>query len=238
MQKELIRSEDLYSRGWAICRLRAQDSRFHDSLLPCGARGVRESRKFCSRKQPAATFKKHRIKPAQLHDDRLHHFLLLGCFVLFQRNRKRTAVDRPGAVAAKCETSRTSGRAAQSTVKTSGTAARDCFAFHKCGRHPRPAPADASIGSLIPIFWICYRVSNCVSRISSSAFSPPQVAFSTISVPGSGAPCRYPGIHLDPFFTAARIRRMAGPVAAARSRVETCPALCGPRRTKADHNPK
>src|SRR5207247_2012096 len=52
MQKELIRSEDLYSRGWAICRLRAQGSRFQDSRLPCGARGVRESRKFCSRKQP------------------------------------------------------------------------------------------------------------------------------------------------------------------------------------------
>ena len=53
---------------------------------------------------------KHRATAALPADDRICNFLLLDCFVLLQRNRKRAAVDRPGAIAPKCETSRTGGR--------------------------------------------------------------------------------------------------------------------------------
>ena len=170
MRKESTRSADLSSRGWAICRPRARNSRFRSLPLPCGARGVKESRKFCWRKQPAAACKKHRIKRAQRHDDRLHHFLLLDCFVLLQRNRKRTAVDRPGAIAAKCETSRAGGRAARSTAETSGAVARDCFAFHKCGGHTRPAPADAPIGPFVGLRRLFNRVGDRASRSISFCF--------------------------------------------------------------------
>ena len=103
-------------------------------------------------------------------------------------------VDRSGAIATKCETSRAGGCAARSTVETSGTAARDCFAFHKCGRHPRPAAADAPIGPFVRIHRLFNRVGNRVSGISPSACRPPEIAFPAISVPSSGASCRHIGI--------------------------------------------
>src|SRR5438034_9150389 len=149
-------------------------------------------------------FKKHRSKPALPHDDRLHHFLLLDCFVLLQRNRKRSAFDRSSALAAKCKTPSASSGSAQSVIKTPRTPDGNRFAYHKCRRHTRPSLADAAVG---PFVWVCrvlYRTGNCGSHISPSPCSPPEVALPAISVPRSPSSCLRAGIRLDPLVTCAR----------------------------------
>jgi len=53
--------------------------------------------------------------------------LLLDHFVLLQRNRKRSPLDRPGAIAAKCEAPRSGGFAVKSPAQASGTIVSDLF---------------------------------------------------------------------------------------------------------------
>src|SRR5215469_10422164 len=71
-RKGSTRLADLSLLAWATCRPPAQSSRYHVlSSLSVGP-VVKESRKFCWKKQ---------LRSRLRHDCGLYHFLLLGCFV-------------------------------------------------------------------------------------------------------------------------------------------------------------
>src|SRR2546430_6922244 len=124
------------------------------------------------RSPPARTLTKARTAPALQHDSRIHHFLLLDCFVLLQRDRKRATFDRSGAITPKCEASRARGPAAQSFVKTSGAPARNSFVLHKCSGHSRSALTNLGTGSIVRVCRLFLRAGNRISGISLSPFGP------------------------------------------------------------------
>src|SRR2546425_6706087 len=100
----------------------------------------------------------HRKTVALQHDDRAYYSLLLDCFLLFQRHRKRPALNRSRAAAPKRQASGAGGLAAQSIAKTSRTFARDRFARDERSRHSGSAPVDPTTGSLFRQPWIFPRI--------------------------------------------------------------------------------
>src|SRR5947208_9908365 len=122
--------------------------------------GVNELRRFCWKKPPARTLTKARTAPALQHDSRIRHFLLLDCFVLLQRDRKRATFDRSGAITPKCEASCARGPATQSSVKTSGSPARHGFVLHKCVGLSRSVLTDVGTGSIVRVCRVFLGVRN------------------------------------------------------------------------------
>src|SRR6266705_6702455 len=115
---------------------------------------------------------KHRATAALQADDRICNFLLLDCFVFFQRDRKRPAFDRSSAVAAKCKAPRTSGLAVESVAETPRAVARNRFALHECGRYSRSALADAPTSSIMGLRRLFFLPGDRAASLSISALSP------------------------------------------------------------------
>src|SRR5947208_10182220 len=237
-QKESTRLAGSFLPGSVTSLLLGPSSKFHGSRLPCAAAGGNGSRSSSWKKQPLRWLMKHRATAALQADDHICDFLLLDCFVFLQRDRERAAFDRSSAVAAKCETSRTSSLEVESLAKTSGTVARDRLALHECSRYRRSALADAPTGWIVRIRWIFLCVGDRASGLSIFALSSSEIAFPEISLSRFGSACWRARIRVDPVLTTARTRCVAGPTAAAGSRGETCSAFCRARRAKADHNAK
>src|SRR5438128_2242379 len=168
---------------------------------------------------------KHRKTAALQHDDRACHYLLLDCFLLFQRNRKRLALDRSRAAAPKCEASCAGCLAAQSIAQTSRTPARDCFALYERGRHSWSAPVDPTTGSLIRQSWIFPRILGRTSRLSLSAGGAAKIAFPAISIPSPRATGWRPRVRVASPLACARVRPTNQPFSVAAA-CQTRPAFC------------
>ena len=118
-----------------------------------------------------------------------HHRLLLDHFVFLQRNRKRSAVDRSGAIAAKCEAALSSSFAVESPAPTSRTAAGNRSADHECCRHCRSAVAHKPAGSLVRLRRVLVRLGHCASCLSVRVVGSPESIVPAISVSRAGATC-------------------------------------------------
>src|SRR4029077_20606059 len=197
--KESTPSADLFLRGWVMCRLPGRNSRSPALRSQSVAPRARESKKSCWRKPPT-----HWRRP---HDGCDHHnCLLLDHFVFLQRNRKRPAVHRYSAIAAKCEAPRAGGFAVESPAQATRTVTGDRSAHHKCGRHSGSALADKPAGSVVRLRRVFVRLGNCASGLSICVVGPPQVAVPTISFSSAGWTCRRPRIRVDFVFAASRTR--------------------------------
>src|SRR4029077_20284116 len=157
--KESTPSADLFLRGWVMCRLPERNSRSRALRSQSVAPRARESKKSCWRKPQT-----HSRKP---HDGRDHHnCLLLDHFVFLQRNRKRPAVHRSSAIAAKCKAPPADGFAVESPGQTPGTVTGDRSAHHECGGHRRSALADKPAGSVVRLRRISVRIGRCAPGLS------------------------------------------------------------------------
>src|SRR5262245_32935849 len=164
--KESTPSADLFLRGWAICRLRERNSKSQGSRSLSVTRGAKGSKKSCSRKPQT-----HSRRP---HDGRdHHHYLLRDHFVFLQRNRKRSAVDRSGAIAAKCEAARARGFAVESPAQTHRTSTGNRSAHHECGGHRRSALADKPAVSVVRLCRLLARLGHCASCLSIRVVGSP-----------------------------------------------------------------
>src|SRR4029077_18777826 len=173
--KESTPSADLFLRGWVMCRLPERNSRSRALRSQSVAPRARESKKSCWRKPQT-----HSRKP---HDGRDHHnCLLLDHFVFLQRNRKRPAVHRSSAIAAKCEASPAGGFAVESPAQTPGTVTGDRSAHHECVRHRCSALADKPAVSVV---WLCRllgRLGHCASGLSICVVRSPYIAVPSVSI--------------------------------------------------------
>src|SRR4029077_17294615 len=122
--KESTPSADLFLPAWGMCRLPERNSRSPALRSPSVAPRARESKKSCWRKPQTHSRRRH--------DGRDHHHcLLLDHFVFLQWNRKRPAVDRYGAVAAKRKAARAHGFEIEPPAKAARTVTGDRFARHE-----------------------------------------------------------------------------------------------------------
>src|SRR5262249_50753530 len=152
-------SGDLFLRGWVTCRPQERNSRSQAWRSLSVAPRTKESKKFCWRRPQTHSRRRH--------DGRGHHHcLLLDHFVFLQRNRNRPPLDRPGAIAAKCETPGSGGSAVKLPAQASRTVTGDCSAHHECGGHHRYPVADKGAVSLLRLCWVLVRLGHCASGLS------------------------------------------------------------------------
>src|SRR6266568_4158085 len=157
--KESTPSADLFLRAWVMCRLPERNSRSRALRSQSVAPRARELKKSCWRKPQTHSRRRH--------DGRDHHYcLLLDHFVFLQRNRKRPAVDRSSAIAAKCEAPRAGGFAVESPAQTARTVIGDRSARHECGGHRRSAVADKRAVSVVRLCRVLVRPGHCASGLS------------------------------------------------------------------------
>src|SRR5439155_25098199 len=141
------------------------------------------------------------------HDGRDHHYcLLLDYFVFLQRNRKRPAVDRSSAIAAKCEAPGAGGFAVESPAQTPRTLIGDRSAHHECGGHSGSVLADKLTGLVVRLCRVVLCVGHRTSGLSVFLVGAPLSLVPAISVSSAGTSFRFPRIHVDPIFAAPRTR--------------------------------
>src|ERR1051325_6375811 len=226
--KGSTRSADTFLRGWAICHLPERNSKSRAFRSLSVARVTTELNKFYWRQRQTHSRRRH--------DGCGHyHCLLLDHFVFLQRNRKRSVIDRSGAVAPKREAPRACGFAVESPAPTSRTVTGDRSARHECGRHRRFALADQSVVLVVQLRWILVRPGHCASCLLVRVVGSPEIVVPAVSVSRTGATCRRARIRVDIIFAVPRIRRASRQVALARSGWETRSGICRARGAETDH---
>src|ERR1051326_6182249 len=164
-----------------MCRPLEQGSRFRGCASLCAGLAVKESRKFCWKKQ---------LRSRLQHDRGIRHFLLLGYLVFLQRHWGRAALDLSGALAAEREAPRTGRPAAESSSQTAGALASYGSALHKRSRHTRAATIDAAASHMVRPRWLLAHAGNRASSLSVRTIGPAKIAVPAISVSCVSSACR------------------------------------------------
>src|SRR5262249_46956297 len=142
-----------------MCRLAERNSRSWALPSRSVAPSTRELKKSCWRERPTHSRRRH--------DGRhQHNCLLLDHFVFLQWNRKRPAVDRSSAIAAKCKAPRPGGSAVESPAQTPRTVISNRSAYHERGGHHRSTLADKSAVSVVQLCRVLVGLGNRASGLS------------------------------------------------------------------------